>query len=413
MIEPAIPENETNRLEALRKLNLLGGFSERQYDEITKLATYICKTPISLISIIGENDNWFLSKTGTEISGNLRIYSHCGHAILNPGNVMEVSDARQDERFKDNPYTLAPQPIIFYMGIPLMDKNGHALGTLCVMDHVPRQMDEQQKTALKYLAHQVTNLFELRTRNNHLKKIQKELKERNELLKNFAGIVSHDMKMPLANIIMTIDLVKTKYGKDLNEQILSYLDNLKNSAFSLSDYVTGILAHYESDNLSKEGRSEQFDLNDLLEDIVDMLYITDDCAINFPKKNREMLCNKIALEQILLNLINNSAKYNDKETIIIDIKCKEVGDFYFFKVRDNGIGIPKEKQSEIFKLFSIVAEADRKGKKGNGIGLSTVKKLVENLGGNIKVSSTTGKGTTFKFSIKKTSVTKKELLKVS
>ncbi|HET8839673.1 MAG TPA: GAF domain-containing sensor histidine kinase [Flavobacteriaceae bacterium] len=413
MIEPKKPANESERLLALQKLNLLGSVSEREYDEITKLAAYICKAPISLISIIGEKDNWFKSKFGTEMSGSPRKYSHCGHAILDPGSIMEVPDARQDERFKDNPYTLAPEPVIFYTGIPLLNKSGHALGTLCVIDHVPRQLDDQQKTALKYLAHQVTNLFEQRSRNFRLKKIQKELKERNEQLKNFAAVVSHDMKMPLANIIVTIDLLKAKYGNDLNEQMMEYLEHLKSSAFSLSDYVSGILTHYESDNLSNEGIPEQFDLNDLLEEIVDMVHITDDCVINFPKKNKELHCNKIALEQILLNLINNSAKYNDKKTIVIDIKCKDDGGFYNFKVRDNGIGIPKDKQTEIFQLFSTVAHADRNGKKGNGIGLSTVKKLVENLGGNIKVSSNEGEGTTFKFSIKKPALTKKEFLKVS
>lgn len=115
-----------------------------------------------------------------------------------------------------------------------------------------------------------------------------------------------------------------------------------------------------------------------------------------------MNANRAALEQIILNLVGNSLKYNDKEKIKIDIDCYEKEDCYHFKITDNGIGIPKNKMNHIFGLFATTGELDRYGKKGNGIGLSTVKKLVEKLGGEIKVTSQLGKGTTFQFSLKKT-----------
>lgn len=407
MIEPGFPSNEKNRRKALKNLNL-GRLPEKEYDQITKLAAYICQTPISFISLVGKKENWFKSKVGIDIPGTPRKYSHCGHAILEPGKIMEVKDARKDERFRDNPFTLAADPVIFYSGVPLIDKTGHAMGTLCVIDNVPRQLDEKQRDALQYLANQVINLFELRSRNNYLQKVEKDLRERNTELKNFAGIVTHDMKMPLANITLTIDLIKAKYAKDLPKEAITYLDGLKNSSFSLSDYISGILEHYESDQLFSEAQLERFELHELLEDIVDLLYITDNCQINFPKKHIEVHGNKIAIEQILLNLVNNSLKYNNKDEIIIDIKCKEDDEFYYFKVKDNGIGIPKEKQEHIFQLFSTAAEMDRNGKKGNGIGLSTVKKLVENLNGTIKISSKPGVGTNFKFTVKKPSIPQKK-----
>jgi signal transduction histidine kinase len=171
----------------------------------------------------------------------------------------------------------------------------------------------------------------------------------------------------------------------------------------LSDYITNILTHYESDNItSNEDSLEVFDVHTLVEDIVEMLDIGDDCDISFPEESIDIFTNRVALEQILLNLIGNSLKYNDKSKIEIDIDFKKESDFYRFFVKDNGIGIPKDKQKEIFNLFSIVAENDRKGNKGNGIGLSTVKKMIHNLGGEIKVSSVEGKGTTFEFTIERT-----------
>lgn len=400
MIKPSFPENEAARLGALRDLNILDTLPEGEYDEITSLASYICKTPVSLISFIDEDRQWFKSKTNLEINGSPREYSFCGHAILNPKNLMEIRDAREDERFKDNPFVLADPPAVFYSGVPLVDKNGHALGTLCVIDNVPRQLDEGQKNALKTLANQVVRLLEARRRNKQLHIIRKKLQTRNENLKNFARTVSHDMKMPLANIVLTIDLIKKKYDGKLDGKAIEYLDSLKNSSFSLSDYVSGILENYESEH-SSYTLHEKFDLQDLLENIIDMLNITEDCEIKLPKKHRELTCNRIALEQILLNLINNSLKYNDKERISIDVKCKEIDGYYRFKVKDNGMGIPEDKQEGIFELFSTIGQIDRKGNKGHGIGLSTVKKLVEKLGGEISVSSKMGESTTFRFTVKK------------
>lgn len=400
MIKPSVPKNETSRLEALRNLKILDSLPESEYDEITRLASYICKTPVSLISFVDKDRQWFKSRPNLEIESSPREYSFCAHAILEPEKLMEVSDTREDERFKDNPFTLADPPVVFYSGVPLVDNDGHALGTLCVIDNVPRKLDEEQKNALKLLAKQTVRLLETRKRNKQLQVVRKKLQMKNENLKTFARTVSHDMKMPLANIVLTIDLIKKKYGQQLDEKAIEYLDSLKNSSFSLSDYVSGILENYESEHSSYD-KQDKFDLQDLLENIIDMLNITEDCEIKLPKKHIELTCNRIALEQILLNLINNSLKYNDKERIRIQVKCKETGAYYRFKIKDNGMGIPEDRQSGIFELFSTIGQVDRKGNKGHGIGLSTVKKLVEKLGGKISVSSQIGEGTTFRFTVKK------------
>jgi signal transduction histidine kinase len=251
-----------------------------------------------------------------------------------------------------------------------------------------------------FLANQVTKLFELQSINEGLKETQKQLKEKNIQLKNFAGVVSHDMKMPLASMIVTVDVLKAKYKDILDNSGLEYLNNLKKSSFQLSDYISNILIHYESDSITNDEESlKEFDVHSLIEDIVEMLDIGDDCDLSFPEESIGIYTNRVALEQILLNLIGNSLKYNDKPKIEIDIDFKKEPDAYRFIVKDNGIGIAKDKQKEIFNLFSTVAGYDRKGNKGNGIGLSTVKKMIHNLGGKISVESTEGEGTTFEFTI--------------
>lgn len=401
MIHPEFPDNEKARLSTLDRLRLLNSGAEENYDNITRLASFICGTPVSLITLIGEDTQWFKSKVGTELTQGPRKISHCGHAILKPDELMEVQDTREDERFFDNPYTTEDPKILFYAGMPLKAYNGLVLGTLCVLDVKPRVLSDVQKEALRSLGKQVENLFELRRHNLQLEKATFELQERNEQLKNFAGIVSHDMKMPLANMIITTDLLKAKYAEKFDAEGIEYLNYLKQSSFKLSNYITGILQHYESDSLTEQ-KDEEFDIHDLLEGIIDLLNINDNCVINLPEENMILNCNRIALEQIFLNLIGNSLKYNNKEEIIIDVLCTNGGKFYNFSITDNGIGIPKDKQVEIFDLFAVIEEKDRSGNRGNGIGLSTVKKLVNSLGGEISVVSEVNKGTTFHFSMNST-----------
>jgi signal transduction histidine kinase len=392
------PVDEKSRLAALEELQIANSDPEDNYDNITRLASFICNTPVSIITLIGEEKQWFKSKVGTELQEAAREISHCSHALLNPLELMEVRDTRKDVRFADNPYTTGDPGILFYAGMPLKSHNGKALGTLCVLDTKPNSLSPEQKIALKSLAKQVENLFELRRHNIKLEQTSKALKEKNNQLKDFACTVSHDMKMPLANMILTADILKAKYSEKLDKEGIQYLDYLKQSSFKLSNYITGILQHYESDSLT-EIINEEFDIHDLLEQIIDLLNIDYSCTINLPEENIIMHCNRVALEQIILNLIGNSLKYNNKEEIIIDISCRRDETFYHFTIKDNGIGIPKDKQEVIFELFSIVEEMDRTGNRGNGIGLSTVKKLVQSLGGEISVESEVNSGTTFTFSI--------------
>lgn len=399
MRKPKLPPDERHRLAAVRSYNLLDTLPERDFDNITSLAANICETPVSLITLMDADRNFLKSCHGVSFIESPRDTSFCGHAILDTKDIFIVDDARKDPRFQGNPFVVDMQAV-FYAGAPLINRDGYPLGTLCVFDTRPRILTIQQRSALTALAYQVVQLIEARKRNRTLLALQEELKERNEELKNFAGIVSHDMKMPLANMIVTSDMLRTKYGAQLDSQGKIYLDYIKQASLTLNDYISGLLEHYESDKTAA-AREESFDSQDLLEEIIELLNINIDCEINLPEQNIELNANKTALEQILLNLIANSLKYNDKEKIKIDLDCFEDDAFYHFKIADNGMGIPAKELEHIFELFATTDNVDRQGKRGNGIGLSTVKKLINRLNGEIKISSTLGEGTSFEFSIQK------------
>ena len=149
--------------------------------------------PIALITTIDENRNFFKSHYGIPFNESPRNTSFCGHAILED-EILIIKDAREDERFKDNPL-IKEQNAIFYAGVPLKNEDGYKLGTLCIYDHKPRELDESQINALKILGKQVVKLLELRRNNYKLEEANKELKVRYEQLKMFASHVSHDMKI--------------------------------------------------------------------------------------------------------------------------------------------------------------------------------------------------------------------------
>lgn len=176
-MKPApLPADEAIRLEALKAYNLLDTLPEEEYDNITRLASEICRTPISAISLIDENRQWFKSKQRLADDQTPREDSFCAHAILNPTEIFIVPDARIDERFSDSPATTGQPPVVFYAGVPLVNPEGLALGSLCVIDNRPRTLTDNQLLSLRALGSLVSALFELRKTKAELLEAQNRLK---------------------------------------------------------------------------------------------------------------------------------------------------------------------------------------------------------------------------------------------
>jgi len=156
-----LPPNEAARLETLHRYAILDTLPEKEFDDLTRLAALICGTPIALVSLVDADRQWFKAKIGTEDPETPRDIAFCAHAILQP-DVFVVPDALADERSRDNPLVTGGPKVRFYAGAPLVTQEGHALGTLCVMDRVPRDVSPEQREALRALSRLVVAQIELR-----------------------------------------------------------------------------------------------------------------------------------------------------------------------------------------------------------------------------------------------------------
>lgn len=398
MIIPKLPTNEAERLNEVKKYNLLDTLPEKQYDNITSLVASICDTPISLITLLDFDRNFLKSHFGVQLSESPRDISFCGHAIISQDEVFIVEDAREDIRFHDNPL-IEENGVIFYAGAPLINEKGFPLGTLCVYDVKPRVLTEKQINMLKLMAKQVVNLFELHLKNQRLLEIQQEQRLRNERLQSFARVVSHDLKSPLANITSLSQMLKEENKDSLPEESLLYLNYIEESTLTLKNYIDGMLQFYKSTELLEQQKNS-ISVVSLFEEIKEML-ILNKAEFVYPKDPTTVHINKPAISQILLNLVDNAFKFNAGDGIKVQVTFSEATGFYIFTVEDNGMGIPKDKQDDVFEIFKTGGIKDRNGKEGTGIGLATVKNLVNKLGGEITLESEIGKGSIFTFTIKK------------
>lgn len=393
-------ENERKRLDVLRSYSILDTKPDPDFDELTLLASQICGTSISLISFVDDDRQWFKSRIGLDSPETPRSVSFCNYAISKNSDIFIVPDARINDTFKNNPLVTSDPHVVFYAGVPLHGEEDQLLGTLCVIDSETKNLSEQQIQSLKILAHQVENLLKLRRMNLNLNQAIGILENKNHQLDRFAMIAAHDIKSPLNNINGLIEYLVSKHGEDIKKEAMDVIQMIGKSSSKLKNLVDSLLSYSRHEEYIKQEK-ETIDTKTFLVDFLSLYSQQKNCKFNHEIEVDEMWVNKVALEQILINLVSNAIKYGNKNETQISIRIAELEKDYLFEVRDNGPGIPDENKTKIFDLFETLHNADRNGQKGTGVGLATVKRLVEAMDGLIELESEIDKGSTFRFTISK------------
>jgi signal transduction histidine kinase len=386
---------EDKRLEALNSYEILDTNPEIEFDNITFLASTLCNTPISTITLIDKYRQWYKSKIGIEATESPRENSFCSLAIEKSSETIVVERLMEDEDFRKVGLMNGLTDSGFYAGVPIKENGtGLILGTLCVIDYKNNSLTESQIKSLEILAEQTSKLFEMRKRFKKLTKNNEYLNLRYSELEKFAGVISHDMKSPLNNIISLINLLKDDVDHKLGTDSVEYIDHIEECSIQLKNYIDGLLNFYKNDNIDFTQKNE-LNLSSLINEIKLMQKDFTNVNVNYQSDYDTININKYALIQILHNLIGNGIKYNDKEIVEIKIDFSENANYYIIKVTDNGIGIETKDFLEIYESFKILNVKDRYGNYGTGLGLSTVKKIVDKLNGRIEITSELKKGTTF------------------
>ena len=386
-----LPENEKERLKNLVGLEILDTPSEEIFDDFTRLASYICQTPISAISLVDKDRQWFKSAVGLDATETPRDVAFCAHAILQD-NVMEIPDAFDDDRFQDNPIVTGTPHVRFYAGAPIKTNSGYNIGTLCVIDHTPRHLTQEQTELLQILAKLISARFELRKDNLRLEKQNKSLDE-------FARTLAHDVKSPLTILSCFTDILeKDVHDLNQNQRILKLTNTFRDQIHSLQNLVSGIIDLARATTGSKPSLKE-INITSFFNELLQGYRIVTNVKYTIDDELTSVIANHTELTQVFSNLISNAIKNCDKDQCVLKLTAKDQGDMYAFSIEDNGPGIPPEHHERLFKIFQTMDT--KKSQEGSGIGLTIVKRLIEKHHGDIAIESDGKHGTTIKFSWKK------------
>ncbi len=423
MIKPAKPANEAKRQSLLESYEILNTHAETAYDDLTQVASQICQTPIAVISLIDNERQWFKSKMGLDATETPRDVSFCGHAILGP-DLMEVRDAHEDQRFFDNPLVTGQPQIRFYAGAPLIMPSGEVLGTICVIDRNPKQLNADQKAALRTLARNVVIQLQLRSQLTCMAEREKALNiliqdsiNTSKARTQFFSRMSHEIRTPINGVLgMMQALMTTPLDAKQNDYVRAAAESGENILHLVNDILD--ISTIESGKMKVE--KVNFDL---VETVGKSLRnfgwqaTSKQLVLDFRTNvdNLNVQGDPTRLTQIMTNLIGNAIKFTMKGSVIVVLRAtpNENGKTLVeLSVSDTGIGISKEALPALFTPYGQADDSIHRRFGGSGLGLSISKDLAEALGGTLECSSQEGAGSIFTLKLEMEAATAPEAERV-
>jgi len=407
-MKPPIPANEPERLAALRRYRVLDSPPERPFDDLAALAAEICRTPVALVTLVDADRQWFKARVGTEMTQTPRDISFTAHAILGR-QVMVVADTTLDPRFADNPDAIGGPRFRFYAGAPLITEEGAALGAICVLDFVPRQLLPAQIQALEMLSRHVVWQLDLRRLLAESRKTEAELtlakraaEESNRAKSRFLANMSHELRTPLNSIIGYSEMLEEQSVARGDERGVEDLRKIQGAGRHLLKLINEVL------DLSKleAGKAtlfpERFDVRQMVRDAAEtMRPLMQRNGIDFEAVCEEgvgsMEADLTKLRQCLFNVLGNAAKFTDHGTVRLQVSRRRTpqSETIEFQVADTGIGMSAEQLAGLFEPFTQAEPAISHKYGGTGLGLAITRQFCRLMGGDIAAASEPAKGSTF------------------
>lgn len=398
MIHLPPPENDAERVQALRNLQLLDTPYEEEYDHIIGLAASIARTPIALFSLIDQDRQWFKAKLGLDSNGTPREQAFCDHAIRSD-EVFIVPDATVDPRFSDNPIVTDDPHVRFYAGVPIRTIEGHAIGTLCVIDRVPRTLSQEELDALVTLATHIQHHIRMVESERMLVQRFFELRDdvhskeqRYNMAVTLLSIVAHDVRGPLASIAALCESITPQ---DLTQEMPWLLDEIHRQSTDARNLLDQVLA-WARTVLGGVSEPQAIYMSALVTDVVrpnSSALNKKGILVEYDVTNEIIIGNSNTYRFILNTLLTNALKFTEHGTITIRVHTTATN--VTISVSDTGTGMSPEQIAKIFSWGKKQGSMGTRKEQGAGMGLLLLNDVVDSLGGTISVQSELTKGTTF------------------
>lgn len=389
----------SKRTAELRKLGILDTPEEEVFNEIVKTASLICHAPISLITLLDEERQWFKAKIGTEIPETPITISICNHVVNEKEDYLYVNDLTKDSRFVNNPFVTNEPNLRSYYGVALVTENNVRIGTVCVFDDKVRDFDQTQITCLNTLAKCTMHIINEKLSKRNTEKKNDTLLKLHKNLEAFSHIVAHDIKAPVRAINGFTQLVLRDTQNTYSEKSKEYLEFITNSAHQINDMVNTLLDYSKKINIDIDDITEV----DLVNEIEEVIKILDpkkeSLQYNIDTQLPKIYSYKLAIHHTILNILSNAIKYRDsnKSSQYINIDYGGNEKYTELTFTDNGIGMSEDRLSQVFQLFSN----DNRTQNSSGIGLSITKDILSKIESHISLDSELNNGTTVTLKLKK------------
>lgn len=375
-----LPKNESERLRRLRRYGILDTPPSPRFDRIARLAGRLLDCPIALISLVDEQRQWFKARVGLEASETGRADAFCAHTILGE-DVMVVNDAKADPRFADNPLVVGAPDIRFYAGAPLTVGGGLAMGTLCVIDRKPRELDDAGREVLADLAQIVVDAMEHHRHSMIVVQSHLDLASAHDELRAISDAISHDVRAPLRQLGALLEMFESDHRAALSEDAVRQLGDVRDVRARADEAIRGMteLARLPRDKLLD---CEDVNVAPILRELTETMgAFYPEMVLRCDLPERPVRANEVLLRQMLQHLVDNGFKHGGRnvrvEFTFDDVRTR-------IAVLDDGPGIPAAYAQTVFEPFRRLVP---KSVAGTGVGLTVVKRIVEAHGGRAYVEA--------------------------